>query len=51
MSQPSSVNTLEKYVGRSTSTSKTAVVLNKIITVFVVKSLFKVALLFTGNIF
>lgn len=51
MSQPASVNTLEKYVGRSTSTSKAAVVLNKIMTAFVVKSLFKVALLLPGNIF
>lgn len=50
MSQPSS-NALEKYVGRSTSTSKTTFVLNRLITVCVIRSLFKVTVLFTGKIF
>lgn len=36
--QPSSVNALEKYVGRSTSTGKAAFALNKLITLLAIKT-------------
>lgn len=51
MSQPSSSNALEKYVGRSASTSKTTFVLNRLVTVCVIRALFKVTVLFTVKIF
>lgn len=49
MLQPSYINALKKYVGRSASTRKTTFVVNRLITVFVISSLFKVSVLLTGK--
>lgn len=49
MLQPSYINALKKYVGRSASTKKTTFVLNRLITVFVIRSFFKVSVLLTGK--
>lgn len=50
MLQPSYINALKKYVGRSASTSKTPFVLNRFVTVIVIRSSFNISVLLTGKI-